>query len=186
MHSLIAKSYSEAEARRHGSYQLTDEDQQLILDACKCVLTGFPSMAHACVPTSTLWASLIREKTRISVHVVAGNLRLGDKLLFGDDRAPALWSEQFSKSSFSWDGHCWVDFGDRIGDISLFRTAYADSAPTWLKELIVESFGQGRGALFNTLDGMRQDRLFYEPKYVLTADQVELCANGALHLIKSQ
>lgn len=185
MFDLIVNSYDTSEAERHRTYELTDEDIELIKDWAKWTLVNFPSMRNCCAAMSATWGALIRDKTRIPAHVVSGILSYRGKRLFGDDASAESLAERLMTSSMSWDGHFWVDFAGTIGEISLFRTAYAESSPQWLRSLITQQFGPGRGMLIATPEGMLEDGLIYEARYVLTDDQISALIKGASQIIKN-
>lgn len=185
MFKLITTSYDESEAERHRNYELTDEDVEVIQHWAKWTLVNFPPMRNCCAAMSATWGALIRDKTRIPAHVVAGNLSYRGKRLFGDDASAESLAEGLMTSNMAWDGHFWVDFAGAIGDISLFRTAYAESSPQWLRSLITQQFGPGRGMLFATPEGMLENGLIYEARYVLTDDQISALVRGVPQIIEN-
>jgi hypothetical protein len=183
MYDLITQSYSEAAASRYRTYQLSEYDRDAIIGISNSIVTNSPSIPNACVLMSSLWASLIREHTEVPCHVVAGNLRIRDKLAFGAKHRPQSLAEVFSSSNNGWEGHCWIDVCGYLGEISLFRTGVADSSPLWLKDAVIDLFGDLE-VLVDSRDGMRQAGFFYDSLYVLTNEQIEL-AEGAIQLVKA-
>jgi hypothetical protein len=173
MKELIAQSYSEEEATRFSQYTLSDADKATICQAGIDILKHFPQHPYACAIMSALWGSLIRDKTDIPTHVVAGNLSINNKKIFYNDSSTEEVSHVFKKSNLSWDGHVWVNFAGTIGDMSLFRTAYAQPESHWLHQLVVKEFGIGRGLVFGT-----QSNMVYEAKYVLTDENINALISG--------
>jgi hypothetical protein len=169
---LIKHSYSEKEASKYVEYSLTQEDYDLIVDSAKSVLDYFPSIHNCCVQMSALWTILIRDHTDIPVHMVAGNLDMMGRRIFGNNMNAHDMSKSLSESNLDWDGHCWVVFGDRIGDISLFRTAYSEHTPEWLGEMIRSKFGEDRGMLLATPSNLLEYGLVYTPSYVLQDSEI--------------
>jgi hypothetical protein len=169
---LIKQSYSEKESSTYVEYSLTQEDCKLIVESAKQVLLKFPSIPNCCAPMSAIWTAMIRDHTDIPVHMVAGNLDMMGKRIFGDNKNMPNMNQAFSESNLDWDGHCWVVFGDYIGDISLFRTAYSEQSPEWLGKMVRDRFGERRGMLLATPSQMLEDGLIYTPSYVLKDLQI--------------
>jgi hypothetical protein len=171
---LIKQSYSEKEASTYVEYSLTQEDCKLIVESAKLVLLNFPSIPNCCAPMSAIWTAMLRDRTDIDipVHMVAGNLDMMGKRIFGDNKNMLNMNQAFSESNLDWDGHCWVVFGYYIGDISLFRTAYSEQSPEWLRKMVRDRFGEGRGMLLATPSQMLEHGLIYTPSYVLKDLQI--------------
>jgi hypothetical protein len=68
-----------------------------------------------------------------------------------------------------------VNFAGHIGEISLFRTAYAELVTHWLHQLVVREFGSGKGLLLGVTSNM-----IYAPKYVLTDEEMTSLIKGLL------
>lgn len=82
----------------------------------------------------------------------------------------------FEQSNPSWNGHCWISFGDCVGDLSVFRTAYSSQAPQVLQQVVLERFGPDKGLLLSSVKAAAERGLTYVPRYVLTETQL----NGLL------
>jgi hypothetical protein len=169
---LIKQSYSEKESSTYVEYSLTQEDCKLIVESAKQVLLKFPSIPNCCAPMSAIWTAMIRDHTDIPVHMVAGNLDMMGKRIFGDNKNMPNMNQAFSESNLDWDGHCWVVFGDYIGDISLFRTVYSEQSPEWLRKMVRDRFDEGREMLLATPSQMLEHGLIYTPGYVLKDLQI--------------
>ena len=167
MHDLIATSYSEQEAEAFSKFTLSKEHEKAILDSGEGVLSFVPPIPFLCTYMSALWGAAVRDKTAIPTHVVAGNLVIdGKEIFYSEDRESI--KHALTSPNLSWDGHVWVNFAGKIGDISLFRTAYGHEKGHWLRDLIIENFGEGKDFLFGSIP----KNMFYDPLYVLTDDEI--------------
>jgi hypothetical protein len=173
MQDLISHAYSKEEATKFGRYVLSNADMQAIKQAGKDILAHIPQIPYACAHMSALWGSLIRDTTSIPTHVVAGNLFIESKKIFFSNASTEEVKQTFESSNASWDGHVWVSFAGTIGDISLFRSAYAEPNEHWLHQLIIQAFGKGRGLLLAPPSNM-----LYEAKYVLTDENINALLKG--------
>jgi hypothetical protein len=169
---LIKKSYSEKEASIYLEYNVTQEDKDIVVESAQNILQNFPVIPNCCAPMSAWWTAMIRDHTNIPVHMVAGSLDMKGKRIFGDDKNMRNMNEAFTTSNLDWDGHCWMVFGDYIGDISLFRTAYSEKSPEWLKNMVDTQFGAGRGMLLAPTSEMLKFGLIYTPLYVLKDSEI--------------
>lgn len=58
---------------------------------------------------SALYAVLLRDQHPDTViHMVAGELYVGDVCVFGLEAGPTDWAQALSASFGDWDGHCWI------------------------------------------------------------------------------
>lgn len=121
-------------------------------DAGKGVLKLFPNVPRACALMTALWVVFIRSNTKYPIYAIAGSLLVDGIHVFGRTSSENQIKEAFTCTNLDWDGHCWIVFGNLIGDISLFRTAYSDKSPPALKEKVISEFGEGRGILIVPLD----------------------------------
>ena len=183
---LIKSSYSENEASKYVEYCLKDQDYGLIVDLAEKVLSDFPAIHNCCAPMSAIWTAMIRHYTDIPVHMVAGSLDMRGKRIFGHTMNTDDMSQTFSESNLDWQGHCWVVFGDCIGDISLFRTAYSEHTPEWLGEMISSQFGEGRGMLLGTPSQLLKYGLVYTPSYVLQDSEITGLLSSVEFIVNQQ
>jgi hypothetical protein len=173
MQDLISSSYSKEEAGKFFQYTLSNVDTRAIVQAGMDILQHIPQIPYACAHMSALWGARIRDSTSIPTHVVAGNLFMNKrKIFFSDDNLEKV-KRAFETSNAAWHGHVWVSFAGRIGDISLFRSAYAEPQEHWFHQLIVQEFGRGRGLLLGPPSNM-----IYEAKYVLTDENINALIRG--------
>lgn len=179
---LITISYSPAAAQAHRVFVPEMEQLRALARVGVDVLRHIPSMPGACAVMSALWAARWRMESDIPAYVVAGALQVGAEYVFGDGVTATDWGAAFSKSDLKWNGHCWLAFGEHIADVSLFRTAYSRYSPPTLARHILERFGPGRGLLICSAADVRSADLHYEPRYVLTEDQITGLVYGAQSL----
>jgi hypothetical protein len=88
-------------------------------------------------------------------------------------------ARRLAVSSDGWDGHCWLALGHHVGDISVFRTAYAQSEDSNLRKAVVEEFGLGRGLFLMPWSDALDAGFEYRPKYVVTEVEVTGLIQGA-------
>ncbi|MFI4957372.1 MAG: hypothetical protein ACHQAX_09230 [Gammaproteobacteria bacterium] len=184
VNDLIIKSYSEKVALKHRSFVPTLAQLNEIKETALVVLEKFPNRPFSCAPMSALLAKIIRDNTPMSAHVVAGDLDLHGRRVFGDGKGHAELSKRFNTSTIDWDGHCWVSFGNYICDISFLRTAYATNPSHWLHQQVKNTFESKELFLLFKPRSPSHTGLIYHPRYVLTDDQVCGLMNGARVIIQ--
>lgn len=184
--SLIAASYSKADAEAAMSFQPSKFAVQQLSDAGKEVLKLFPDKPGACALMTAMWAAFIRDNTEYPIHAFAGSLFVDGVHVFGSDSTANQTKGAFTATNLDWDGHCWIVFGNLIADISLFRTAYSDASPLALKKKIVAEFGTGRRLFIAPLHVLAETGIVYDAQYVLTDDEITGLFNGARTMIDSR
>jgi hypothetical protein len=142
---LIAGSYSAEEAQAFLGFSPSGENLRLLTAIGHEILTHIPPRPGGCALMSALWAFIARNRTALPVYVVAGRFAVGESVVFG--KSKDMVSTAFDESEMDWDGHCWIAIGDYIGDISIFRTANSEKAPSVLRSATLQNFGGGRGLL---------------------------------------
>lgn len=182
---LIAQTHTGGAAAAYRTFRPTRQDLQALAAVGADVLGHFPWMPGACAVMSAAWVARWKMSNQLPAYVVAGALRVGSARVFGCEPAGA-WSEVFSRSDLSWDGHCWLAFGEYVADISIFRTAYSKESPPVLARHVERQFGRGRGLLICSLADAIQAGLYYEPQYVLSEDEVTGLLLGARSLVESK
>jgi hypothetical protein len=175
---LITLSHTAAEAAAYRSFVPTEAQLKMLGETGKDVLLNFPVMPAACAMMSALYAARL-QMSAAPAYVVAGAFSIGTTCLFGKDAESRDWKLAFSESNPSWDGHCWVMFGNFIADVSIFRTAYSYHSPPLLKRFVAERFGKGRGLLIGTMKEVGKLGFNYQPQYVLTESQITGLIRGA-------
>lgn len=142
-------------------------------EAAKVILSRVPPSFGSCVMLSSAWASYLKDHYSISAIVVAGDLKISGARVF---RYKEKLPERKAKGRLirkSWGGHCWVEVNGYLGDLSIFRTAYAIGGPSLLKDFIENRFGAGRGALLSPISKL-PDGMLYVPQQVLKDSQVDM------------
>lgn len=177
---LIRQSRSAEDATAHGGRIVTENDQSQLANVGRQLLSVFPPIPGACLLMSALYAARLQELVAGPILVIAGGLSVGSEHVFG--AGGQFDGKRFDQSNPSWDGHAWVELGDLVADVSIFRTAYSGQSHPLLRESIAKTYGRGRGLMIRR-SGDASDGLTYEPQYVLTEDQVTGLARGALKVL---
>jgi hypothetical protein len=191
LETLIGEAFGADAAKAWAKFSPTSKTVDAISEAGQQLLMDFPTMPGAGVMLSALCVRQL-EKLKVGpTYVVAGSLYLrgqdyvGDKLVFGK---PGKLDGQakFSSSDLAWDGHVWIVCGDRLVDVSLFRTAYSRFSPPALAAHIRKKIGEERDLMICKLEDVAvYYGLRYETQYVLKQDQVDAVARGAIHRAQS-
>ncbi|SRR5260221_4552493 len=175
---LIAESFGPDAADAWASFSPTPDQVQALAERGRELLDHFPKMPGACALMSAVYAWSLEKLNLPPAYVVAGSLYLGETRVFGED-GDINGRTRFSRSDPSWDGHAWIIWGDRLVDVSIFRTAYSSGSPPALAAQVAREFGPGRGLLICKTDDVIKSGLRYVPQYVLTQAQVDALARGA-------
>jgi hypothetical protein len=174
---LIEASYDAAETSRSASFTAAEVHMQLAADTGSNLLRVSPSVPGACTYLTAAWTAILRDSHNLPAYCVAGDLCVRGRMAFG---CPDLdLSRCFDASSNAWDGHCWLALGQLVGDISVFRTAYAQPENSNLRQVVLEEFGSGRGLLLMHNADALAAGFEYRPKYVLREAQVTSLIQGA-------
>lgn len=181
---LITASYGAEAARAAADFRPGESEMNDLASYGRYVLQTFPPQPGSCAVMSAMWAAALRDTKKYPVHAVAGILSLDGVPIFGQDTLGRDFSNEFSGENLDWDGHVWIQFGEYIGDISLFRTAYADKAPQRLKAKVVNTFGEGRGLFAMPEPDACSYGLHYDPQYVLSDEQISGLMRGAAQIIQ--
>ena len=174
--ALIVKSHGQSEADRYASYVPTDDDFRNALNVGLEVLRRTSPRPGSCAHLNALWTAILRDHPRLPAHCVAGDLRARGKLAFGGSAQG--FERPFEASNGAWDGHCWMVLGDRIGDLSIFLTAYSLPPASNLRATVLQQFGPGRELLFERMDGVLEAGLEYVPRHVVTDEQITALVQG--------
>lgn len=145
------------------------------------VLDNTPNKPFLCLPMSAVFYAVLKDSYKLNPKLVTGDLYYQDQCIF---------KQEFSindgdHSSFKlWDGHAWVVIDDMICDLSFFRTLHSDKFNRPTKKNILQTFGEGRGALLipkanNEIGGLR-----YFEKEILRDDIATGIIQGAEQLFK--
>jgi hypothetical protein len=191
LETLIGESFGADAARAWAKFSPSSKTIVEISEAGQQLLMDFPTMPGACTMMSALYAWQL-EKLKVGpTYVVAGSLYLcgpdyvGDKLVFGEP-GKVDGQAKFSSSDLSWDGHAWIVCGDRLVDVSVFRTAYSRFSPPALAAHIRKKIGEERDLMICKIgDAAIHYGLRYEAQYALMHDQVDAVARRAIDRARS-
>lgn len=168
--NLIASSRGLEDADLFSSYKL--DNPKVLVETAKEVLSAIEPSFGACTLMSACWSAFLRDKHNIPAVVIAGDLNINGNTIFKCKEnipQPGKTGKVISKK---WDGHCWVEIDNYIGDLSIFRTAYSINRPSLLRNFVLEKFGAGRGALLCPIDEIQILGIEYKPKFVLNENQI--------------
>jgi hypothetical protein len=168
---LIRRDRSANDAQCFHAFEWTDDSRNAFAATGKDALRIVAPSFGQCAMISAVWAVLLRDQNKLPAVAVAGDLILKGKSVFTCDRNVPTSTESAGEQ---WDGHCWVELGDAVGDASLFRTAARVTTPSRLKGFVERTFpGRTTGALAIGRDeALAQYGLDYVPKFVLTEAQL--------------
>jgi hypothetical protein len=130
---------------------------------------------------SAAWAAMLRDKYGIPAVAVAGHLTVGGVTVF-------TCSENIPMSTtdappVEWSGHCWIEVGGCIGDISIFRTAAKISQPSVLKNFIQRKFAKSAGMLLAPHADLDDLGMIYTPMFVLDEERITGLCRGQRELL---
>ena len=182
--NLISLSYNEKESENYANFKPKKNEIDTLIEAAKEALSIFPNIPGACVPLSSLLASLIRDNTNYPIHAIAGSLYIDNKKVFHNESDD--FKALFKKTNLEWDGHCWIIFGNYLCDISICRTAYSNLSPVILKNKILSTMGEGKGIFICPIDKLLDNGFNFIPKYVLTDEEITIGFNSACYLINKK
>ncbi len=183
LRELITESFGLEAAEQWSRFTVGEGDKRKLVDSARKVLEIFPGREPgACCLMSAIYLLALEKMEGPPAYVVAGSLYVGDTCVFGED-GELDGKTRFSQSNLSWDGHAWIVCGDCLSDVSLFRTADGAKSPPALKVHVERKFGRGRGLYACKIERAIEDGLRYEPRYVLTQDQVDVLGRGAKAMI---
>ena len=178
---LVAASFSPEEASTYAAYVPSEADRTALATAGRELFQHFPPTPGACMVMSALYSVLLEKSVSQKAYVTIGSLYVGDVRVFGEDGE--IDGKRFSQSSPSWDGHAWVMLGDLIADASLFRTARSGKGHPVLGPHVQKEFGPTAALMICKAADTELSGLRYEARYVLTQQQVDSLARGAMKLI---
>lgn len=176
---LIEVSYSAAEKSRFLAFEATKIHLEQAAEAGREILRRSQSLPGACTYLTAMWAAMLRDNLGLPAYCVAGDLYVRGRMAFGStdpDVARCLGGE----SSEAWEGHCWLALGRYVGDISVFRTAYAQPQGSNLRQAVLDEFGPGRGLFLMRWSDALTTGFDYRPKYVVRESEITALIKGAL------
>ena len=174
---LIEVSYGAAEKSRFLAFDATKLHLEQAAEAGTEILRRSKSLPGACTYLTATWAAMLRDNLDLLAYCVAGDLYVRGRMAFGStdpNITPSL-----GESSDAWDGHCWLALGRYVGDISVFRTAYAQPQGSNLRQAVMDEFGPGRGLFLMRWSDALTTGFDYRPKYVARESEITALIKGA-------
>jgi hypothetical protein len=117
-----------------------------------------------------MWAAMLQDALSLPAYCVAGDLYVRGRMVFGSTDPNV--AQCLSESSDAWDGYCWLALGRYVGDISVFRTAYAQPQGSNLRQAVLDEFGLGRGLFLMHYSDALTTGFDYRPKYVVRESEI--------------
>lgn len=154
LRSLVAASQGWPAAKALKAFTASDDDKAVIASKALDLLRIFPGAPAAAGMMSAAFAVHLERSLTAPILVVAGTLAINGEPAFGAAE------------------HVWVMIGADVADISLFRAAYAPTAPALLARHVAEVFGPGKGLYYDAWRRTRRLGLDYRPQRVLTEAEV--------------
>lgn len=167
----IVKSLGIAKSDSYFSYEV--HDVAPFQASAQALMHAVPPSFGSCVMLSCAWASYLKDHFSIPAIVVAGDLKISGKTIFKYNKKLPEPSAKGKIVRLRWNGHCWIEINGYIGDLSIFRTAYAINDDSILKSYIINRFGHGRGAFLSKIEDIPYE-MQYIPKDVLKNSQVNM------------
>lgn len=174
---LIEVSYDTGEKSRFLSFDATPLHLNQAAEVGSEILRRSPSIPGACTYLTAMWTATLRDALSLPAYCVAGDLCVRGRMAFGSTDPAVAW--HFGVSSDVWDGHCWLVLGQYIGDLSVLRTAYAQSQSSNLRQAVLDVFGPGRGLFLMRYSDALAASFEYRPKYVVREEEITALIQGA-------
>jgi hypothetical protein len=179
---LILRARGISEAEKYFAYTL--ENPQILVETARELMQITSPTAGFCTFLSASWAGFLQERYSIpAIVVAAGDLKIKGSTIFRCKKNLPEASKSGKTIAGKWDGHCWIQVDNFIGDLSIFRTAYSLTQPNILTDYIISNFGMGRGAMLGRNNELPEG-MQYIPKFVLNDNQVNGLINGMGHILE--
>jgi hypothetical protein len=189
LQQLVTRARGVEEAQRGATFRL--EDLQVLTDAMNKTLESFVPKPGACVSMSVLLECLLRDRYGMPAVCVAGEVRVQGKWLFRSSERLPLFDKppqpgQLPRElNLAWKGHCWIEVGGLIVEVSLLRTARVLMPHSPLRQYVDATFGPRRAA-FATPTGELPIDLRYRRRFVLTNNQVDALIKGEINRVERE
>jgi hypothetical protein len=178
INQLISRYRSVDDAIKYSEFKL--DNPQQVLDVARDIMRNIPPSFGACAMLSSMWAGYLKDHYSIPALVVAGDLKISGKTIFKCKKNIPEPTRAGKVISSNWAGHCWIEVDGWIGDLSVFRTAYQIDGLSVLRDFIISSFGENRGALLCPQSDLPPS-MKYVPKYILKDNQIDSLISGMAH-----
>ena len=150
---------------------------KILAEATHKMLNSFPIKFGSCVMMSVGFIAALEVHYSVKAIAVIGDLNIYNKTIFKCINSIPTPKNDENIIDSKWDGHCWVEVGPIICDLSIFRSAYNINRPSVLKEYILSNFGAGKGALISPIHSIPKG-MEYIPKFILNEVQIQGILNG--------
>lgn len=158
-------------------------DLELLKNVSMDILRIAPQEPFLCVPMSAMLYAILKDKHNIDAKIITGDLSYNGQIIFKQDFSIA---EANGKNIIQeWAGHSWVEIGDFICDLSIFRTIYSEKFNLSCKPELIKTFGKGRGVLFSSKTEMEKFNLSYKAIDNLSDDTATAVLHGFKLLLLS-
>lgn len=167
LQTLINESYSDTYYKKFADF--TFGDTSPISQVSLKVLNDIPRGFGKCTIMSAYLCALLTDGHKLPAVAVAGDLIISGKSAFQTD----IRIQQPNQGDIildDWQGHCWVEIGGFICDVSICRTADLSPDKSNLKAFIHSKFGKGRGLIAFPVQSAIDEGMIYSPKEVLADD----------------
>jgi hypothetical protein len=165
--SALKEVYSPEEIQKILNYKISEEEFNNVASIGRQLLRTIPILPLLCASMSAKWYEFIRFNTSIPVCVVTGHLEIHNEPVFS--QTASIYSLLFDGETFEdWDGHCWIEFGGYIGDISILRTVNSQNFPHQNVKKWFSRFGADQECIIGKAKTLEAGGLFYIPVSVLT------------------
>jgi hypothetical protein len=160
------------------NYKLNDKDINFLKTNIKNTLSIIPPDSYNCANLSSLLGAVIMDNSEIPVTIMTGHLDYEGYRLFSCDKP--IPTKQTKKNGEYWNGHCWIEFGEYILDLSIFRTVYyTEKFPETIKNNIINKYGKGKGSIMIPTDNFEEYGFTYTPRFALNNNQINGLVLGA-------
>lgn len=158
---------------------------EVLTDAIQKTLASVPPSFGSCVMISSALVTALQVYYSVSSIAVLGDLAIDGCTVFKcQGNLPFVNGQSNEFINEQWSGHCWVEIGSLICDLSIFRSAYAITRPSKLRDFIESNFGSGKGALISPVESL-PDGMEFTPKFVLNDLQLSGILGGLEHQQKN-
>lgn len=155
----------------------------LLKDTITDILKNVPYKPFLCLPMASILYAILKDNHNIQSKLVTGSLSFKGEIIFKQDFSIANADKDHLQY---WSGHAWVEIGDLICDLSIFRTLYSAAFTKNCKSELINNFGEGRGCLIATKDQMLEMGLTYHAIDYLEDKMATQIIKGFSKLLQTQ
>lgn len=167
LRDVLKQTMSDKEVEAFFAYQLSSNDIEFLKETASYVFSKISYKEFNCAAMNALWVALIQDHSTIPAAPVCGSLSFGKKFIF-----KCLSQIQTPKVSMTkaelWDGHCWLELGAMIADISIGRTLAKDkNVDPQFKETWYNTFDSKGGLVIADTQVFNSCKIYYIPQYIM-------------------